>query len=369
MKAQQIQAQFDSGTRSSIRKHGRKRLLCAIAAAAAIVMIGGTLTVGAINDWNYNSLMNNYFNKWFGAKSDYDFEGQGIDIKDTFVTDDYQLTVKSAVFNADMYYVFYDFIFTGELAEQVDAIGEDASVDIAPYAEILVPGQKPQYGHVCYTGTIFRNEEGVYEIMQEYPFPHESGKDFSALQLAVTPGRIGVKRIVNHEKLEPVFSNDWEFEKALDTAPETLFRTYSLDPVENAPGIYLEMPVTLDIPSVVPDVPDKPFTFDSISVTPTGLRLYYTAENDTEEEREQNSRVSLTNFATYFNDTKLRLIYDSGKKITLRGPLRGGTSSTELGDDGKLKSCEITAEFEVPVSTEGLTEIRFNHNSIILNKN
>ncbi|MBR3447581.1 MAG: hypothetical protein IKH27_07250 [Oscillospiraceae bacterium] len=54
-------------------------------------MIGGTVTVGAINDWDYNSLMNNYFNKWFDTKSNYDFEGQGIDIKDTFVTTESEL--------------------------------------------------------------------------------------------------------------------------------------------------------------------------------------------------------------------------------------------------------------------------------------
>lgn len=369
MKAQQIQAQYDSGTRSRIRKRGRKRLLSAIAAAAAAVMIGGTVTVGAINDWDYNSLMNNYFNKWFDTKSNYDFEGQGIDIKDTFVTDDYQLTVKSAVFNADLYYVFYDFVFTGELAEQVDALGENASVHIDPYAEVLIPGQKPQYRRCCCTGTTFRNEEGVYEIMQEYTFPLENSEDFSALQLAVMPGRIRVHRIVDHETLEPIFSNDWEIDKALDTAPESLFRTYSLDPVENAPGICLEMPFTLDIPSVVPDAPVKPFTFDSISVTPTRLRLYYTSENDTEEEREQNNRVGLTSFSTYFDHTKIMLIYDSGKKIMLRKPLLGGTTESELGDDRKLKSCEITANFTEPISVEGLKEIRFNQNRIILNEN
>ena len=214
MKAQQIQAQYDSGTRS-IRRHGRKRLPVMIAAAAAAVMIGGTLTVGAFNGWNYNTLMNRYFSEWFDTKSDYDFAGQGIDINDTFVTDDYQLTVKSAVFNADSFFVFYDFRFSDALEETIDALGDKALVHIDLNAEVLAPGKNPEFWSCGYGGTMQCRDDGVYEITDEYSFRDERGQpfpeDFSELRLAVTPFNIRIEKIVSENSIEPVFSDEyWE---------------------------------------------------------------------------------------------------------------------------------------------------------------
>ena len=66
MKAKQIQAQYN--TNKKIRRSAGRRKLFAGLAAAAAIMIGGTITVGALNDWNYSSLMNRYFKRVYQKK-------------------------------------------------------------------------------------------------------------------------------------------------------------------------------------------------------------------------------------------------------------------------------------------------------------
>lgn len=363
MKAKQIQAQYN--TNKKIRRTAGRRKLFAGLAAAAVVMIGGTITVGALNDWNYSSLMNRYFKEWFRTESDYSFEGQGMDINDTFGTEDYQITVESVVFNSDSYYLFSELRFSDALTEKIRELGDDAMVDMTLASEVLAPGRQPSFMCSGCTGTMTPKADGVYSLMLECPFTDGRGNpftdDFADLRLAVKPGVIGIDARTGENSIESVFREDYtEYRRWADVT-----REYSLEPVVSAPGIFKESPVTLDLPSAADGAAAKQFTFDTLTVTPTKLILRYTSDNDTEAEQAAYSEIRADDLTALQEGADVRLRYDSGKKLTFRNMFCEYTLGEE--DDGRVTLFELSVPFTEPVDTEGLKEISINGTGIPLN--
>ena len=363
MKAKQIQAQYN--TNKKIRRTAGRRKLFAGLAAAAVVMIGGTITVGALNDWNYSSLMNRYFNEWFRTESDYSFEGQGMDINDTFGTEDYQITVESVVFNSDSYYLFSELRFSDALTEKIRELGDDAMVDMTLASEVLAPGRQPSFMCSGCAGTMTPKADGVYALMTECPFTDGRGNpftdDFADLRLAVKPEVIGIDARTGENSIESVFRKEYtDYRKWADVT-----REYSLEQVVSAPGICKEIPVTLDLPSDADGAAAKTFTFDTVTVTPTKLILRYTSDNDTAAEQAAYSGIRADDLTALLEGVDVRLCYDSGKELTFRN--RYGGESTLSEDGFKIKQFELSVPFTEPVDTEGLKEISINGTGIPLN--
>ncbi len=367
MKTQQIQARFEEQSLHGRRKRTGRRIIGVIAAAAAAVMIGGTVTVGARNDWNYSGLMNRYFSEWFGREYDYSFDGQGIDINDTFVTENYELTVKSAVFNASSYYVFYELRFSDALQAQIDAAGSNAAQQIWPFAMLLGKDEEVKRDRIqSFSGhcSAERNAEGVYEISAEYPFLQYGGKpfteDISGLKLAVSPGIICLTVCTDG------INRDMLLEDRPDEDSPPDIRTYSLETVKAAPEVRKETPVTLDITSVVPDAPAKPFTFDSLTVSETALVLKYSSLHAPEAQKLQNDQVSICTFNEFFRECEVTLNCGFGKKQRFQ--------VSRCSPDVMLNCYSLAIDyasveiiFPEPVTLDGLKEIRINGQRIPLN--
>lgn len=84
-------------------KHG---MLTGIAAAAA-VLICGTVTVGAIADWHYTDIFSRMFSERTGTESSFDLTGFGKDLGEVFTGEHFTLTLTSLL--ADDYTVLAEY--------------------------------------------------------------------------------------------------------------------------------------------------------------------------------------------------------------------------------------------------------------------
>ena len=148
MKAKQMQAQFDAQNterKPAIRRHSAQRRMFAGIAAAAVLLVGGAVTVGAANDWNYATVFSKYFSDQSGEHVNYDFTGMGLDIGEVIEGDRFTMTIQSVVADTNAVYVVYDIALSDEINEM-----------LAPYEEVYVNG--------FLFGSVFsENDDGTLE--------------------------------------------------------------------------------------------------------------------------------------------------------------------------------------------------------------
>lgn len=115
-KAAQMQAQAAHG---KIRQHrtGKHRLL-RITAAAAAVLVFGTVTVGAVNNWDYKGIFTKYFSSKSEEEIEYDFTGMGIDLGDVIQGDGYTITYDALLADTDSVYLAYHYNLSNDLEQQ-----------------------------------------------------------------------------------------------------------------------------------------------------------------------------------------------------------------------------------------------------------
>ena len=108
-KAAQMRNAFQQAQKPHIRH--RRRMLT-VSAAAAAVLVFGTVTAGAVNGWDYKSIFSRYFSAQSGETVDYDFTGMGLDLGDVIEGDGFTLTFDALL--ADNRYVYLAYHYTGD---------------------------------------------------------------------------------------------------------------------------------------------------------------------------------------------------------------------------------------------------------------
>ena len=103
-KARQIQAQYNAQHPARRTKRGFRIGL----AAAAAVILCGTVTAGAVSDWDYAALFRKYFSDRTGTEINYDFSGMGLGIGESYQGEGYTLTVEGVIADTNAVYLLYD---------------------------------------------------------------------------------------------------------------------------------------------------------------------------------------------------------------------------------------------------------------------
>ena len=119
MKAREMQAKYDAA--HPARQKERHGFRIGIAAAAAVLFCG-TVTAGAVSDWDYAALFRKYFSEKTGTEIDYDFSGMGIDIGESYRGEGYTLTVEAVLADQTAVYILYDIALDESVQAQIRRI-------------------------------------------------------------------------------------------------------------------------------------------------------------------------------------------------------------------------------------------------------
>ena len=346
-------------------------------AAAAAIMICGTVTAGALCNWQYSELLNRYFRRQnvSEAYEDFDFEHMGLDINDTIETDDCTVTMQSVIADANTLCLMYNFRLSPEYEAQLPQTGETIYGSFAPSVRV-----KNADGTIFDNGTSCkdaeRNADGSFDMMCAVSM--ENCQDYSDKILEcsfVSGARAGTKAYLN-------FQNDTDG-ICTPTSERIDWHEYSLNGITLVPGITFEG-VTLtdgeqsaeyDSVTVSPlritfrryDVPVTPATMPDVTVNggTYGYGFLYD-ETYSENAAAADESDALSSPVPYeYNRTCLRslsLIFSDGTEQEVDLDFGLGSGRTKLSESGQYDCMDIEsfATFHRPVSLQNLTAIRIN---------
>ena len=355
MKAQQIQAQFDAQNTHTVRRHSHRRGMLTAVAAAAALMIGGTMTVGAVNHWDYSAVFSKYFAEKSGEQVSYDFTGMGLDIGEKIEGDGFTMTVQSVLADASNVYIAYDV----ELSDEFNAIFaayDDAELFVNMASLIEIPGDEEGRNNeflnrggasprpVC-------DEEGVWHCMEVIAMDFGTGLDGTWLRLVPIDERsllcIGYG-----------YSEEGKGQRMELSAPGFEL-CYDLSGITVQPGM------TAHYGGTLPNDANENI-FDDLIVTPFMLKFVASGHIgvfDTEPKWGMvwgDERVPVSFTAVYADGTERALIQNTGAGS-------GGGMSCRNPDGGY--DWEIRREYYIatPFTLDGLTAIRVNGTEIPMN--
>lgn len=353
MKAKQIQAQFDAQNRNELRHRSAKRGWMTGLAAAAAVLVFGTVTVGAVNNWDYSAVFNRYFSEKSGTETAFDFSGMGLDIGDTVEGDGFLLTVQSAVADTNNLYVAYDVA----LSDAVNAeIAQSEEVSLYPYLslQIFTSDADAPYPVLNQGGAdleAVRDEDGIWHGVAVIGMEHGTALDGCQLRIENSEPALDDDTAIMIQYAKPDFDEkDW----IRLSAPEKIDLCYDLT------GITVQQGMVRDFGQTLPNDANEN-VFDSVTVTPFMLKFESTGHGYGYPAAPQWGMV----WGDDREPVEFTAVYADGTErvLTLYGKgAGGGTSSQSSRNPEGGYDWELTADyyFTTPFTLDGLTEIRFN---------
>ena len=358
MKAKEMQAQFDAQKQTVRRQTKRRGWMTGLAAAAA-VLVCGTVTVGAVNNWDYSAGCSRYFSVKAGGEVNYDVTGMGLDLGDVIEGEGYTITLQSLVADANTVYIAYDVALSDEVNAMIEPYG-DAEMSLTLYSIVYntdEEGTLQLYGTGGAHPMPVKGEDGVWHgvIAKEI----EDGTDLSDKKLCIR-GLYPVN--LNGEMEKPLYIayhfNGEGMGEWMRLAAQDFDLQYDLS------GIAVQEGVTVPYGGTLPNDANENI-FDTMTVTPFKLR--FTLERtpgacETVPEwgfMPGNDAVPVTYTAVYADGTEQVLTAGIGSG----SHTSGGTSYHPDGtpDETQL-NCFVY--FTSPIRLEGLTAIRVNDTEI-----
>lgn len=346
-------------------------------AAAAAIMICGTVTAGALCNWQYSELLNRYFRRQnvSEAYEDFDFEHMGLDINGTIERDDCTVTMQSVIADANTLCLMYNFRLSPEYEAQLPQTGETIYGSFMPSVRVT-NADGIAFGSEATCKDAERNADGSFDMMCSVSM--ENCQDYSdkILECSFVDGaRAGTKAYMD-------LQNDTEGIYT-PVSEQIDWHEYSLNGITLVPGITFEG-VTLtdgeqsaeyDSVTVSPlritfrryDVPVTPATMPGVTVN-GGTYCYGFLYDETYSENAAAADESdaLSSPVPYeYNRTCLRslsLIFSDGTEQEVDLDFGLGSGSTKLSESGQYDFMDIEsfATFHRPVSLQNLTAIRIN---------
>lgn len=303
-KAAQMQGMSAHG---KIRQHrtGKHRLL-RITAAAAAVLVFGTVTVGAVNNWDYKGIFTKYFSEKSGQTVDYDFTGMGLDLGDVIEGDGYTLFLDALLTDSRCVYLSYH--YTGNFDNTFRTL------------DIVTATSTPhEYLRSAFCNDAECDENGVYHGLYYF--------------------RLRDPDISLADKQLTISLNGTEL-------------TYPLSDITVQKGISVPYGGTL------PDDANE-IKFDTVNLTP--FMMEFTLITNT-------SYAELPNVAE-IDDLPLTItaVYQNGSEKTVKhlNAKIGSTGWSSAQPDGSyVNNTEKAYYFASPVDLEGITAIRINDTEI-----
>ena len=367
---------------------GHRRRLFAGLAAAAAVMIGGTVTAGALNSWNYSGLINRYFriqNSVSESYEDFDFAGMGLDFNDVMDADGYTMLFQSVVADVNAVHVLCNFRMDPEYEAQFPQSDEPLLGSCMPRVRI-----KDTAGEFADNGTLWatqmpQNEDGSFDCMVTIGL-----KDYcttlSDLMLEITPdgyAEVGTREAfcTNENLVHTPYATDMPNEP----------HVYSLAGISVLPNCHADGGVTLqyengaaefDSVTVSPmeilfrasDVPVIPATTTNPGVR-IGSGYYGVGKSYVADWKEPESESVIPEYEPKYEESdpvpeayremsleSVALIYTDGTEQDAEIYLVSGGGRTKCSAPGvyDLMDIKYAASFAQPYSVEGLTAVRVN---------
>ena len=370
MKARQMQAQFEA-QKMPVRRHATVRKMFAGLAAAAAVLVCGTVTVGAVNNWDYIGLFNRYFRTQNADHKDFDFSGMGLDINETFQCDGYSIDIQSVVAEANALHLIYSFRLDPEYEAQLPQNGEPIYGNVLPSVRLLdAEGNYVDIGSAS-SRDAEQNPDGSFDCMTTLGLNYCDDLTDKTLQLDISSeARAGAKSYLNLESETGGVTTPFQKMRNL--------HTYSLAGIRYLQGVNVS-DITLT---------DGEYTaaYDSMTLSP--LRISFT-RSDVEIVPVESDEPGVTvgsgcygwccspdeaadgdsehaPIPPAYADTALRsvtLIYRDGTEQDVSWDFAEGTGRTKMNPETfhyDLMDIDFSADFNEPVSIENLTAIRIN---------
>lgn len=152
---------IEKGKAMKTTKHSARKIFTSIAAAAAVLIVGG-VTVGAATGWDFLGA----FDKVFADRAEdasyvspIDFSKMGKELDESFVGDGYTLNVRGAAASDQTLFLLYDITFTEEFITENNIDKES----IAAPACLLKLGENSTG-----TNSLYMNEGNVFSYCQIY---------------------------------------------------------------------------------------------------------------------------------------------------------------------------------------------------------
>lgn len=352
MKAKQIRAQYEAQNKRSIKHRSTRRGMLAGIAAAAAVLVCGTVTVGAINDWNYAAVFSKYFSEKSGEPVYYDFTGMGLDIGQVIECDDFTMTIQSIIADTSAVYVAYDIELSDEINAQI-APYDDAQVHSTLSALVIQDtenGSWQGFGSSGHNLNGFRTDDNIWHCMTVHEL--DFGTDLSDKQLLLQFPSDFYAVGVGYNYPSPN-AEDPRGEFLELYTPETEFR-FDLADITVQSGLSVPYGGTLPNDAnenIFEEMVVTPFMLsfeieETLSTTDKSLTWGYVWGDDI---------VPVTYSAIYADGTEIPLSIQDGDNVE---GISGSTSYHPNGtSDHKLsKRCYFTA----PLDLDGLVAIRMN---------
>ena len=377
MKARQIREQYEAADAHKIKKHtGKPRWLVGLAATAAVI-ICGTVTVGALNQWNYSSVINRYFQKQNSSQETFDVTGMGIDVKQPLEGDGFSMVVQSVVAEANGIHAFFHAKLNPEYEAQLPQTGETLYGSIVPLLRIQDADGNYVDDGMSWSNCVAQNEDGSFDCMGTIGLsePRDSVADLSLIVCDANEMIIMTKNA------------DYGFEVVLQTPSSELNSwddvhvqfTYSLAGIELVPnrqdenGTVIDSAafdsVTLSPFSVTfrrSDVPVIPAMSNAPDVT-VGAE-YYDFGTCVQE--------GITNLCAHEYDKScpvpweyqtlfirgVTLLYSDGTELNAEIFTGDGIAVTKTSESGQYDRMDMkfTVSFAKPYSIDGLIGVRIN---------
>lgn len=355
MKAKQMEAQFDAQNKNKIRRHSARRGMLTGLAAAAAVLICGTVTVGAANNWDYAAVFSKYFETKSGEPVYYDFTGMGLDIGQEIVRDDYTVTVNSVLADTGAVYVAYDI----KLSDEINAQLAD-NTEISAYGGILCSitkeGEDGTYSPEMQTSSAGCDENGIYHAMTVLKM--DAGTSLADKQLEITPNMMTIDYVTNPE-------DGTGNHICLNKNEEFTDERYVYD----LSGITVQEGVSIPYGKQIPNDSNENI-YDTLYLTPFMMRFESQGEiSSYESAPKYGMTFTDPDPALYHNDPRFKevdvtytAVYADGTEIPLKltDGSAGSMSSRNEKTGGYHWVLNVTHFFAAPLDFDGLTAIRMN---------
>lgn len=152
---------IEKGKAMKTTKHSARKIFTSIAAAAAVLIVGG-VTVGAATGWDFLGA----FDKVFADRAEdasyvspIDFSKMGKELDESFVGDGYTLNVRGAAASDQTLFLLYDVTFTEEFITENNIDKES----IAAPACFINLGESSSS-----TNTLYMSEDNTYSYCEVY---------------------------------------------------------------------------------------------------------------------------------------------------------------------------------------------------------
>lgn len=382
---QSLLSRYDEQQARCKRKNFSKRGWLTGISIAASMLVCSTLTVGAINNWDYAAVFRKYFSEKSDKEISYDFSDMGIDINETYKQNGYELRLGSVIADANSLYISYHFRLDEEYESQLPQTGEQIYGRLLP--EIHLKDADGAYINegITVSKITKQNEDGSFDCAARHSLA--DCYDYSDKTLVIdidVPAYAGTFSYMENPNIS--------MEGVHTPMPTSSERhMYSLNGITNVKGAAVNDGIQLT------DGSDSAF-FDSVTVSPLGITFLrydiqitpakstdpdvkigrgtygyeFTApigSNDSDHPKSDTDDEFWSPIPAEYLNTHLRsvtLIYRDGTEVSTELENGIAIGKTKMSDSGEYDLMDIYAavDFTVPMPLEGLSAVRINDSEI-----